>query len=194
MLCIVPERYYTIGKLPVFIFRWTGDTRLDSASRILISCVIFRRCSVKDLQTLGAAEIKLLYTLHWILLFASAECADEEAEAKKLAEQHPYLFSIPTVSVWPFAHVFSDHIGLELIDCLPFFAVVCLFVRSDCAPFERVRLSKLSAGEWHQTVAWHVGVQFTRCTVLYRRRQTEGTPATQQFDESARFTRCLLQS
>lgn len=54
---------------------------------------------VKDLQALGAAEIKLLYTLHWILLFASAECADEEAEARKLAEQHPYLFSIPTISV-----------------------------------------------------------------------------------------------
>lgn len=54
---------------------------------------------MKDLQTLGAAEVKLLYTLHWIFLFASAECADEEAEARKLAEQHPYLFSIPTISV-----------------------------------------------------------------------------------------------
>lgn len=59
----------------------------------------FRWFSVKDLQTLGAAEVKLLYTLHWILLFASAECADEETEARKLAEQHPYLFSIPTISV-----------------------------------------------------------------------------------------------
>lgn len=61
--------------------------------------VILCRYSVKDLQTLGAAEIKLLYTLHWILLFASAECADEEAEARKIAAQHPYLFSIPTISV-----------------------------------------------------------------------------------------------
>lgn len=54
--------------------------------------------SVKDLQTMGVTETKLLYTLHWILLFASAECADEEAEAKK-ADKHPFLFSIPTISV-----------------------------------------------------------------------------------------------
>lgn len=59
--------------------------------------------SVKDLQTLGTAETKLLYTLHWILLFASEECADEEMDAHKGNEKHerhqPYLFSIPTISV-----------------------------------------------------------------------------------------------
>lgn len=56
-------------------------------------------CSVKDLQQLGTAETKLLYTLHWILLFASEECADEEMDVKKINEKHPYLFSIPTISV-----------------------------------------------------------------------------------------------
>lgn len=57
--------------------------------------------SVKDLQTLGAAETKLLYTLHWILLFAAEECADEEIDNnKKNSEKRaPYLFSIPTISV-----------------------------------------------------------------------------------------------
>lgn len=58
--------------------------------------------SVKDLQALGTAETKLLYTLHWILLFASEECADEEADTfRKHGEKRhqPYLFSIPTISV-----------------------------------------------------------------------------------------------
>lgn len=57
---------------------------------------------VKDLQTLGTAETKLLYTLHWILLFASEECADEEMDGHKGKDhqrQQPYLFSIPTISV-----------------------------------------------------------------------------------------------
>lgn len=61
----------------------------------------FYSISVKDLQALGATETKLLYTLHWILLFASAECADDEAEAKRNLSKEPdrYLFSIPTISV-----------------------------------------------------------------------------------------------
>lgn len=57
--------------------------------------------SVKDLQTLGAAETKLLYTLHWILLFAAEECADEDLDNIKRNndKRAPYLFSIPTISV-----------------------------------------------------------------------------------------------
>lgn len=62
---------------------------------------LFQNSSVKDSQALSATETKLLYTLHWILLFASAECADEEAEAKKSLSKDPdrFLFSIPTISV-----------------------------------------------------------------------------------------------
>lgn len=66
---------------------------------ILFIEFIFR---VKDLQTLGTAETKLLYTLHWILLFASEECADEEQNKTNSLEEkrpQPYLFSIPTISV-----------------------------------------------------------------------------------------------
>jgi protein unc-80 len=55
---------------------------------------------VKDLQNLGAAETKLLYTLHWILLFAADECNDNEDGSKKeLMNPYDYLFSIPTISV-----------------------------------------------------------------------------------------------
>jgi protein unc-80 len=53
---------------------------------------------VKDLQNLGAAETKTLYTLHWILLFAAEECADSE-DGKKEMNSYDYLFSIPTISV-----------------------------------------------------------------------------------------------
>lgn len=52
---------------------------------------------------LGPAETKLLYTLHWILLFASAECADEEVDAKNETRSH--LFSIPTISL--FVYLFA---------------------------------------------------------------------------------------
>ncbi|XP_050101355.1 protein unc-80 homolog isoform X2 [Anopheles aquasalis] len=65
---------------------------------------------VKDLQALGSAETKILYTLHWILLFASEECAD--AEHEKDATNN-YLFSIPTISLFvflfaPIAHMLKE--------------------------------------------------------------------------------------
>lgn len=56
---------------------------------------------VKDMQNLGAAETKLLYTLHWILLFAAEECADGEDGGKKDLNTYDYLFSLPTISVSP---------------------------------------------------------------------------------------------
>lgn len=67
------------------------------------SCLIVR---VKDLQSLGQAETKLLYTLHWILLFASDECADTEpgdefqtSSATSNKNHQNYLFSVPAISV-----------------------------------------------------------------------------------------------
>lgn len=58
---------------------------------------------MKDINMLGQAETKLLYTLHWILLFASDECADEETDATTEARNH--LFSIPTISL--FVYLFA---------------------------------------------------------------------------------------
>lgn len=53
-----------------------------------------------SIQSLGAVETKLLYTLHWIILDASEECADEDCE-KGIFHSSPfyYLFSIPTITV-----------------------------------------------------------------------------------------------
>jgi hypothetical protein len=53
-----------------------------------------------NIQSLGAVETKLMYTLHWIILDAAEECADNDFE-KGLFHTSPfyYLFSIPTLTV-----------------------------------------------------------------------------------------------
>ncbi|XP_037920959.1 protein unc-80 homolog [Hermetia illucens] len=65
---------------------------------------------VKDLQALGAAEVKLLYTMQWILLYASEECADAEAEDFPALKDptnrtNQYLFSVPTITL--FVYIFA---------------------------------------------------------------------------------------
>lgn len=52
------------------------------------------------MHQLGAAETKLLYTLHWIFLSAADECidADQDRKALKLQRKH-FIFSIPTITV-----------------------------------------------------------------------------------------------
>ncbi|XP_069694360.1 protein unc-80 homolog isoform X2 [Periplaneta americana] len=59
-----------------------------------------------NLQNLGAAETKLLYTLHWIILDAAEECADADYE-KGIYHASPfyYLFSIPVISL--FVYLFA---------------------------------------------------------------------------------------
>ncbi|CAL4094797.1 unnamed protein product, partial [Meganyctiphanes norvegica] len=58
------------------------------------------------ITSLGAAETKLLYTLHWIVLDAAEECADADAE-KGLPKtcQFYYLFSVQTIQV--FVYLFA---------------------------------------------------------------------------------------
>lgn len=53
-----------------------------------------------NLQNLGAAETKLLYILHWIILDAAEECADADYE-KGIYHTSPfyYLFSISAITV-----------------------------------------------------------------------------------------------
>lgn len=51
------------------------------------------------IEKLGAAETKLLYTLHWILLDAAEECADAEAEKGLFRTAAHYLFSINAIQV-----------------------------------------------------------------------------------------------
>lgn len=94
-----------------------GRWRLVQAAlpHVMHCCATLLHARVKDLQAIGTAETKLLYTLHWILLFAADECADEEIEAatgpkeKAAAQRRRHLFSVATVSLFvylfaPIAH------------------------------------------------------------------------------------------
>ena len=52
------------------------------------------------MQTLGAAETKLLYILHWIILDAYDECAEaDKEEGVYRLDPYYYLHSIATISV-----------------------------------------------------------------------------------------------
>ena len=53
-----------------------------------------------NLQNLGAAESKLLYILHWIILDAAEECAAADYE-NGVCHTSPfyYLFSVPPITV-----------------------------------------------------------------------------------------------
>lgn len=66
---------------------------------------------VKDnMQSLGNVEIKLLYTLHWILLDASDECADADYESGVFySNPFQYLFSIPIMTLFVFLFAPLSH-------------------------------------------------------------------------------------
>ncbi|CAH0723740.1 unnamed protein product, partial [Brenthis ino] len=66
---------------------------------------------VKDnMQTLGNVETKLLYTLHWIILDASDECADNDYEnGKYYSNPFHYLFSIPAMTLFVFLFAPISH-------------------------------------------------------------------------------------
>ncbi|KAH7966677.1 hypothetical protein HPB49_018560 [Dermacentor silvarum] len=52
------------------------------------------------LEKLGAAETKLLYTLHWILLDAAEECTDaEHSQTGQLPDKSQYIFPITVIQV-----------------------------------------------------------------------------------------------
>lgn len=99
-------------------------------------------CRIKDgsMQTLGAVETKLLYTLHWIILDAAEECAGPDYE-KGIIHTSPfyYLFSIPTITV-------SYNYDLVLFFYLYhiFFIAFRIFVCAYLSSFKRVGFSKLS--------------------------------------------------
>ncbi|XP_023318464.1 protein unc-80 homolog isoform X2 [Trichogramma pretiosum] len=56
----------------------------------------------KDFQNLGPLETTLLYILHWIILDAAEECADQDGD---LNNPFYYLFSIPTMTLFVYLFV-----------------------------------------------------------------------------------------
>ncbi|KAK9704319.1 UNC80 N-terminal [Popillia japonica] len=70
------------------------------------AALLYNRMRDGNIQTLGAVEAKLLYTLHWIILDAAEECADADYE-KGIYHSSPfyYLFSVPTMTL--FVYLFA---------------------------------------------------------------------------------------
>lgn len=123
-----------------------------------------------NLQSLGALETKLLYTLHWILLDAAEECADTEYEKDLYHFSHfHYLFSIPTITVrlQKHFHLISNGVIHHT------FAAVRLLVCAALQQPQRVGLSKFSFGKWSEDMAADVGVSSSRSVVLHFALQTE---------------------
>lgn len=66
----------------------------------IISISVFCRRE-STITNLGAAETKLLYTLHWIILDAAEECVDSDHErvAGREGGGVTYHFSVATIQV-----------------------------------------------------------------------------------------------
>ncbi|CAH1139308.1 unnamed protein product [Phyllotreta striolata] len=71
-----------------------------------VASILYNRIKDGNIQNLGAVETKLMYTLHWILLDAVEECADEDYE-KGIYHSSPfyYLFSIPAITLFVYLFV-----------------------------------------------------------------------------------------
>uniref|UniRef100_T1K5F1 Uncharacterized protein n=2 Tax=Tetranychus urticae TaxID=32264 RepID=T1K5F1_TETUR len=72
------------------------------------SALLYNRKN-SNLDKLGAAETKLLYTLHWIVLDAAEECADAEIEQGINRPIDHYLLPITTIEL--FVYLFSPLIS-----------------------------------------------------------------------------------
>ncbi|CAH2006084.1 unnamed protein product [Acanthoscelides obtectus] len=71
-----------------------------------VSSVLHNRLKDGNLQTLGAVETKLLYTLHWIILDAGEECSDEDFE-KGVFHPSPFYYIFPISSIALFIYLFA---------------------------------------------------------------------------------------
>ncbi|KAJ8917161.1 hypothetical protein NQ315_012653 [Exocentrus adspersus] len=71
-----------------------------------VASILYNRMKDGNIQSLGAVETKLLYTLHWIILDAVDECSDEDFEMGVFhSSPFYYLFSIPTITL--FVYLFA---------------------------------------------------------------------------------------
>lgn len=74
---------------------------ISDGQRCQLLLLVYRREST--ITNLGAAETKLLYTLHWVILDAAEECVDADHEhsshAREPGDSVAYLFSVTTIQV-----------------------------------------------------------------------------------------------
>ena len=75
--------------------------------RLFLSFFLWNRKDTNNLQNVGTAASKLLYTLHWTLLDAAEECADADREAGIAPrEPFPYIFPLTCIQVFCFFFFF----------------------------------------------------------------------------------------
>lgn len=67
---------------------------------ICCSTLLYRKNQYND--KLNAADTKLLYTLHWIILDSSEECIDAELEQNIIKSPEHYLLPVTTIEVFIF--------------------------------------------------------------------------------------------
>ena len=116
---------------------------------IFIPLYIIYRKDSNNLQNVGTAASKLLYTLHWTLLDAAEECADADREAGIIPrEPFPYIFPLTCIRV--LCSLSKRVIHFFIWFCLTFllFSGICLPLRSAAPSTQRGWLAKLSAREW----------------------------------------------
>ena len=78
--------------------------------RLFLSFFLWNRKDTNNLQNVGTAASKLLYTLHWTLLDAAEECADADREAGIAPrEPFPYIFPLTCIQVFCFFFFFYFH-------------------------------------------------------------------------------------
>ncbi|XP_045030143.1 protein unc-80 homolog isoform X4 [Daphnia magna] len=73
---------------------------------MLCTAQLIERKETNNLQNVGTAASKLLYTLHWTLLDAAEECADADREAG-IAPREPFPYIFPLTCIQEFVYLFA---------------------------------------------------------------------------------------
>ncbi|XP_046453317.1 protein unc-80 homolog isoform X4 [Daphnia pulex] len=73
---------------------------------MLCTAQLIERKDTNNLQNVGTAASKLLYTLHWTLLDAAEECADADREAG-IAPREPFPYIFPLTCIQEFVYLFA---------------------------------------------------------------------------------------
>lgn len=81
-------------------YEWWPLLKTPTTRKLSIFQTLINRKDTNNLQNVGTAASKLLYTLHWTLLDAAEECADADREAGIVPrEPFPYIFPLTCIQV-----------------------------------------------------------------------------------------------
>ncbi|KAA0198423.1 hypothetical protein HAZT_HAZT009566 [Hyalella azteca] len=141
-------------------------------------------CNRKDasISELGAAETKLLYTLHWLFLDAAEECADADADKagqRKSARQ--YLYPVTSLQASVTRHAIASQVFVYL-----FAPLLRILRESDFQNFRLENGLKIWGALWehrHPDVAVFTTPVSPQKVVLRPRRVKAVGPLVQQLPQ-----------